>query len=683
MLTRMGTGVTAGGEAEGAGSGGDGPKPADKAAGLLGPHTVALALILLVAVALRVWRPGLAEFKLDEVQPVALADVIWREHRLPLTRGYSSTGLPGTPLVAYLLVLPRAFTDDPRAAVVTIALLGSLAVLATYLGARRFAGERLALVAAALLAVNPWAVLLARKTWSDVLPLLGVLIVWSAFEVVVHGRKAWAAAFFPLLALQFQAHVLAILCLPAALLTVALYWRRWKTRYTLYGVASAALILLPYAAALAMRRGEIRAVLRQNVGGGLLADLEVFRYALRYASGATATSVLGQSVQALAGWEQALQVVGALTALLLATALGYCLWRAVRRRPPDERLELLLVWLVGPVLPLVFIREAKDIHYLSLLVPALFILAAMAWTRLLNSRRRALAVGSALALAAVLALQAGSVWALYGGLSRLPAEGGFGRPLQAWLPLREGVRGHLAAGGWSEMQLIGVDDAPWSTERNVLDCLFQASARLRYVGFGGRPGLLVPTEGEALVLALGADGELARTLADLGVEQERWPLAGFEGGAGLYVIAGQEPGSLSAGATLAGPGTFENGMRLLAARLPEQAGPGDVLVATTYWTYVGGGTHPAETAFTHLVDGTGQRWAQDDGFALSRAEWRPGETLLQWYRIALPADLPPGEYWLYTGMYSVADMSRSQLLADDGSWLADGVTFGPIRVLAR
>ena len=81
----------------------------------------------------------------------------------------------------------------------------------------------------------------------------------------------------------------------------------------------------------------------------------------------------------------------------------------------------------------------------------------------------------------------------------------------------------------------------------------------------------------------------------------------------------------------------------LAARLPEQAGPGDVLVATTYWTYVGGGTHPAETAFTHLVDGTGQRWAQDDGFALSRAEWRPGETLLQWYRIALPADLPPAE----------------------------------------
>ena len=644
----------------------------------------ALAAIMVAAVALRVMVPGVAEFKSDEVQPLALADAIWREHRLPLTRGVSSTGLPGTPLVAYLLVPAQAASADPRLGVVTMGLLGSLAVLTTYLGVRRFASERLALIAAALYAVNPWAVLFSRKTWSDVLPLFTALALWAACEVIVHRRPRWALVFFPLLALQVQAHVIAVVLLPAVVLTVLLFWPRWRNRYTLWGVALGALILLPYIWVLLHQWAATKAVVKQSVAHGPIVDLRVLAYGLWFASGQTVTALMGRSVGVLQGWEQALRGTSVLVGLLVALGLGRSVRAIVLRRGGWERQALLLLWLAGPAVPLVFVRGAMDIHYLQLMLPALFVLVGIAWALLLGSRLQAVSVAALAAFALLLTIQGSAVLALYDGLARYPTDGGFGRPLNTWLEVRRRVQARVASEGGPEVVVLGIDDASWSSERAVVDYLLGRNVRLRYVGQGGRLGLLVPEQGDVPALVLGVDGQLAQALCRYGEEVEHLPIPGNEWGVRFYRLHGRNRADLAHEALLRSGATFENGMRLLGVRVEGDGRPGGRLVVTSFWAFTGDvkGANDADMAFHHLLGPGDRRWAQYDGFAWSRNEWRPGYTLVQWFDLGLPKEMPAGDYWLYTGMYSWRDMKRARVVDETGRPGADGVRLGPIRVHA-
>ena len=66
------------------------------------------------------------------------------------------------------------------------------------------------------------------------------------------------------------------------------------------------------------------------------------------------------------------------------------------------------------------------------------------------------------------------------------------------------------------------------------------------------------------------------------------------------------------------------------------------------------------TAFVHLLDGNGRIVAQLDrqpaGYPTS--DWRPGEFIVDHYRIELPPQLPPGEYTLLTGFYYLPTLER-------------------------
>ncbi|HOG45619.1 MAG TPA: glycosyltransferase family 39 protein [Anaerolineae bacterium] len=643
---------------------------------------VALAAIVLLALLLRLARLDLVEFKADEVQPLALADELWLDHRFSLSYGVSSTGLPETPLIGYLLVLPRALSADPRWGVAFIALLDTLGVLATYAWLRRFAGLRLALLAAALYAANPWATLLARKTWAEILPLFTVLILWSACEVIVSRKPAWAIVFFPLLALQVQAHVMGFLFLPAALLTVALFPRRWWQRYSLLAIALGLLILLPYGVVLARAWGVTKGALQQNTQAGLIFDHRALTYALWLASGATLSALLGHSASALQGWEQALGVVRVATAAALAAGLGRIGWHVLRRRRLQACEALLLIWLAGPLLPLVLVRGAQGIHYLLLVVPALFVLAALGWELLVAVRLRPLAWGGLLALATVLAVQAGAVFAVYNGVAHYSTEGGFGRPLGYWLQVQREVHAQATAAGWQHLYVLGIDDAPWSGERQTLDYLLRRQVRLRYVGQGGRPGVLVPAARDAGALIIRDDPRILELLAQFGSERLRWPGPHGSWGIRLFALRHSSAEDVAHAMTHPLPTRLDNGMCLLGARLPREAQRGRVLSVVTYWAYGGqaGGAPNTDMAFYHLLGNDERRWAQYDGFALSSSQWHPGETLIQWFELGLPPDMPPGDYWLRTGMYSWRDMTGAQVIDEAGRPLGDAVRLGPIRI---
>ena len=91
------------------------------------------------------------------------------------------------------------------------------------------------------------------------------------------------------------------------------------------------------------------------------------------------------------------------------------------------------------------------------------------------------------------------------------------------------------------------------------------------------------------------------------------------------------------------------------------AQPGGYLDLTLYWNAAGPALRPY-TVFNHLLDDGQRLVAQQDNWPVNGQWpptcWRAGETIVDAYRIELPADLPPGAYTLFSGLYDAADGSR-------------------------
>jgi hypothetical protein len=66
--------------------------------------------------------------------------------------------------------------------------------------------------------------------------------------------------------------------------------------------------------------------------------------------------------------------------------------------------------------------------------------------------------------------------------------------------------------------------------------------------------------------------------------------------------------------------------------------------------------------FAHVLDASGQRVAQVDvlpaGPDMPPTTWQPGRVITWAHPIPLPADLPPGTYWLALGLYDPDDFTR-------------------------
>jgi len=84
------------------------------------------------------------------------------------------------------------------------------------------------------------------------------------------------------------------------------------------------------------------------------------------------------------------------------------------------------------------------------------------------------------------------------------------------------------------------------------------------------------------------------------------------------------------------------------------ARPGGTLGLTLYWRALVE-MDTEYTVFTHVLDPDGQSMAQQDNPPVNGAYptplWLPGEIVTDPYTIALPADLPPGDYPIEVGMY--------------------------------
>ena len=91
------------------------------------------------------------------------------------------------------------------------------------------------------------------------------------------------------------------------------------------------------------------------------------------------------------------------------------------------------------------------------------------------------------------------------------------------------------------------------------------------------------------------------------------------------------------------------------------------------------------TVFIHLIDGAGRPvavtitppWAGPAPPTCGSPSGCLGQTFTDPYRLILPSDLPPGDYWLEVGMYGMTSLRRLPVVDLAGNLAGDRVILGP------
>ncbi len=110
--------------------------------------------------------------------------------------------------------------------------------------------------------------------------------------------------------------------------------------------------------------------------------------------------------------------------------------------------------------------------------------------------------------------------------------------------------------------------------------------------------------------------------------------------------------------------TWQQGVRLVRAEWPQEVEAGQTVPVILVWQ-AGGPTDRRYKVFVHLRDETNRILAQHDtepaGGAAPTSGWQAGEVVVDEHPLTFPADMPPGTYDLFVGLYEEATGMRLPL----------------------
>jgi hypothetical protein len=121
-------------------------------------------------------------------------------------------------------------------------------------------------------------------------------------------------------------------------------------------------------------------------------------------------------------------------------------------------------------------------------------------------------------------------------------------------------------------------------------------------------------------------------------------------------------------------------VRLLGYNIESSLRPGDNLQLTLFWRALSKMDRDY-TAFTHLVDGEGRIWGQQDnppvdGF-YPTSQWEEGDIVRDRYNLVISPDAPPGEYWIEVGMYLPDTGERLEVHGKEGPLPENRILLSP------
>lgn len=593
-----------------------------------------LLVVVVVAAALRLYQIDIAEYRVDETNLSKMALDMAHGKAIPRLGLAASAGIPGSPLTVYLMAIPYAISVSPVVATVFIAGLNIAGVALLWIIGHRYFSTVVGGLAGLAYAVNPWALIFARKIWppdyTTPFALLAIFLGCYGFW----EQKRWAQMLtLPAVLLAYSMHHeggLAII----PLLAIVWVGRKnivWKA--VLISVALTLLVLLPLIIGVVQEGfaqsftifsgGKLRAI--QWTDYPILATLEL-------ASGLEVSTYIALSQ--LKTFDAALGTPTQLWLIVVCGATGIgmlAVWIHYRRAA-----LALWLWVWVPVLLFVPNIIGLVIHYYVVVIPGLSLLAAIgaeAFIRLIPEKRMRGRLTGILAFSAILLTQ-GAWWV---GMINYVAvdsiKGGFSTPLRYFMTVRDALNTYdniILTGGGVINKTNSLD--LWG---NFL--YDKACFRELYIPEGGVA--VFPKGRFATLSPPNVDLYPAGNLYTSGTSQT-FPL---RPGEGEYTVNTFEtpPAWTGIQPTNVPPARFDNGIQLTGYALNANQ-------MYLWWTLPD--THPALNYqyFGHFLDGDGNKLGQRDTSFWYTQHWCPGDRIVTWVDVNVPADTKT----LRVGMYS-------------------------------
>lgn len=115
----------------------------------------------------------------------------------------------------------------------------------------------------------------------------------------------------------------------------------------------------------------------------------------------------------------------------------------------------------------------------------------------------------------------------------------------------------------------------------------------------------------------------------------------------------------------------------------ERAEQGQVIEMITVWRVTD--EMPAVASdlriFVHLLDEESRVWGGEDRLDLHPPTWEPGDLLIQYHRLPVPAEAPPGLYQVEIGLYAAITLERLPVYVDETP-VSDRLLLQPVEVIA-
>jgi len=126
---------------------------------------------------------------------------------------------------------------------------------------------------------------------------------------------------------------------------------------------------------------------------------------------------------------------------------------------------------------------------------------------------------------------------------------------------------------------------------------------------------------------------------------------------------------------------FGDVITLLGFDLLETGQSGGTIPLLLYWQ-VQQAPGQEYTPFVHLEDEWGYRWGQAETFAYPGSQWERGDLIVQRVEVPVPPGTPPGAYRLRTGVFLPETGERLPRLDEDGRYAGDSYVMEPVGVEA-
>ncbi len=177
--------------------------------------------ILGIAAFLRFYQLSTVEFDADQTILFRMARDAISHGLIPATGTIASIRLVNPPVAFYLYMIPAAISSNPLWGAIFVGFLNVIAVLFTYIFARRYYGRVASIIASLLYATASGPLHFSRFIWQpNIIAPFVVLFMFALFWGVVDRRKGWLFPALVLLGILVQLHITLVIL--SALLLIAL-----------------------------------------------------------------------------------------------------------------------------------------------------------------------------------------------------------------------------------------------------------------------------------------------------------------------------------------------------------------------------------------------------------------------------------------------------------------------------